>query len=181
MNDTYTSGKLQRSHLRHLIDSTFGGASPSWFLLGKDIEDMSMELNPNTSTVKNILDESSVKDEGYEPSMTADPYYANPDDAIYEKVKAIAFERKKGDDCKTKLLEVIIDKTTGPYDAWQEDCIVKPTAYGGAQGGVNIPFTVTPCGNRISGTVTITNGVVTFTPASESTNNSESNSESNDG
>lgn len=179
MYDTYESGKLQRSHLRHLLDSTFGGQSASWYLIGKDIEDMSMELNPNTSTVKNILDESSVKDEGYEPSMTADPYYANPGDAIYPKIKDIAFNRLKGDDCKTKMLEVLIDKTTGGYDAWQEDCMVKPTSYGGGQGGVTIPFTVSPCGNRVHGTVTISSGTVTFTPDSE--NVSDGTTESTSG
>lgn len=173
MNDTYTSGKLQRSHLRHFIDSTFGGTTPSWCILGKDIEDMSMELNPSTTTTKNILDETSVTDEGYEPSMTADPYYANPDDAIYPKLKVIALDRKKGDDCKSKYLEVIIDKTEGPFDAWVEDCIIKPMAYGGAQGGVNIPFTVTPCGNRVKGTATVSGGTVTFTPSSAVTNSGD--------
>ena len=173
MNDTYTSGKLTRSHLRHFIDSTFGGATAAWFILGKDIEDMSMELNPSTTTTKNILDETSVTDEGFEPSMTADPYYADPDDAIYPKLKEIAFERKKGDECKTKYLEVIIDKTEGPFDAWVEDCIVKPTAYGGSQGGINIPFTVTPCGNRIKGTAAVSGGTVTFTPSSSVTNHGD--------
>lgn len=73
-------------------------------------------------------------------------------------------DRLVGDDCKSKYLEVLIDKTEGPYDAWMEDCIVKPQSYGGPQGGVNIPFNIQPCGNRIKGTVTIANKVVTFTP-----------------
>lgn len=164
METSYTSGKLQRSHLRHLIDSTFKDTTPNWFLLGKDIEDMSVDLSPSTTTVKNILDETSVNDEGYEPSITADPYYANPGDDIYPKLKDIAMNRLKGDDCKTKYMEILIDKVseTNEYDAWVEDCIVKPTSYGGSQGGVNIPFTVTPCGNRTKGTATITDGVVTF-------------------
>lgn len=38
--------KLKRSHLMHLLDSTFGGETPSWFLIGKNIEDMSMDLGP---------------------------------------------------------------------------------------------------------------------------------------
>mgnify|MGYP000814829638 FL=1 len=71
--------------------------------------------------------------------------------------------RLTGDDCKTKILEVLIDKKTGPYDAWIEDCIVKPQSYGGAQGGVNIPFNVTFDGNRKQGTATISDKVPTFT------------------
>ena len=143
--------KLKRSHLMHLLDSTFGGETPSWFLIGKNIEDMSMDLGPDTATVKNILDETDVNDNGYEPSLSVETYYANTEDAIYE----------------SKYLEVLIDKTEGPYDAWMEDCIVKPQSYGGPQGGVNIPFNIQPCGNRIKGTVTIANKVVTFTPLAE--------------
>lgn len=44
------------------------------------------------------------------------------------------------------MLEVIIDKTEAPFDAWMEDCMIKPQSYDGEQGGVTIPFTVTPCG-----------------------------------
>ena len=47
--------KLKRSHLMHLLDSTFGGETPSWFLIGKNIEDMSMDLGPDTATVTNLV------------------------------------------------------------------------------------------------------------------------------
>ena len=123
--------KLKRSHLMHLLDSTFGGETPSWFLIGKNIEDMSMDLGPDTATVKNILDETDVNDNGYEPSLSVETYYANTEDAIYEKIKSIALDRLVGDDCKSKYLEVL---------------------------------NIQPCGNRIKGTVTIANKVVTFTP-----------------
>lgn len=164
MATTPDIGKLKRSYLLHFIDAKFGtGENPEWFCIGKDIEDMSVELSPDTSTVKNILDETSVNDNGYEPSFDADTYYANTKDSIYGKIKDIAMNRLTGDDCKTRILEVVIDKKTGPYDAWIEDCIVKPQSYGGAQGGVNIPYKVTFDGNRKQGTVTIENKVPTFT------------------
>ena len=42
---SYKSGKLHRSHLLHYLDSTFGGTgTPNWFVLGKDVEDASVEL-----------------------------------------------------------------------------------------------------------------------------------------
>lgn len=156
-------GKLKRSCLLHYIDASFGGESPVWYLIGKDIEDMSVELNPDIESTKNILDETSVSDNGYEPSVSADPYYANPDDKIYSKLKDIALNRLTGEDCETKVLEVLIDKTSGPFDAWIEDAIVKPQSYGGATGGVNIPFDITFNGNRKEGTVTISDKVPTFT------------------
>lgn len=163
MPETTTIGKLKRSYLLHYIDASFGGTTPNWFLIGKDIEDLSVELNPDTSTVKNILDETVTQDNGYEPSISADTYYANTGDAIYEKIKDICMNRLTGDSCKTKILEVLIDKTTGAYDAWQEDCMIKPQSYGGPQGGINIPFNVGFDGNRQKGTATIADKVPTFT------------------
>ena len=103
---------------------------------------------------------------GYEPSFSADTYYANTNEPIYEKLKDIMMNRKTGEDCRTKVLEVLVDKTEGPFDAWQEDCVVKPQSYGGAQGGVRIPYNVYFDGNRQNGTAAITDRVPTFTAAS---------------
>lgn len=149
-------GKLKRSAHLFYIDATFGSTTPSWFLVGKDVEDMAIELNPDTETVKNILDETTVKDNGYEPSISVDTYYANPSDGeFYTHVKDISMNRLTGDACKTKVLEVLVDSVTGPYDAWQEDAVIKPQSYGGAQGGISIPYNVHFNGNRTQGTATI--------------------------
>lgn len=127
---------------------------------------MSVELNPDIETVKNILGETSVKDNGFEPSVTADPYYANPDDSIYAKIKEIAMKRLKGDACKTKILEVIISPDdAGTHEAYTENVIVKPTSYGGDTSGFAIPFEVHFDGDRKDGTATITGGSVSFTPS----------------
>ena len=166
MPDATGVGKLKRSYYLTYIDSSFGGQTPSWFLIGKHIQDMSVELNPDTQVIKNILDETVTEDNGYQPSISADTYHANTGDSIYEKIKDIMMNRKTGDDCKTKVLEVLIDKTEGPFDAWQEDCVVKPQSYGGAQGAVNIPYNITFDGNRQQGTATLANKVPTFTAAS---------------
>ena len=160
--------KLERKALAHYLDSSFGGVQAAWFLLGADLEELSVELNPDVESVKNILGETSVRDNGYEPSATADPYYANPEDAIYEKIRDIALERKKGEACKTKILEVIIEDTKdASHLAFVEDVIVKPTSYGGGTDGVAIPFDVHFAGNRKKGTVTITEGVPVFTEGTE--------------
>lgn len=167
-----TVGKLKRSALAHYLDASFNtsGSTPSWFLIGKDVEDMSVGLNPNVTQKKNILDETSVVDEGYEPSFDVDTYYADPSDgAFYEKIKDIVMNRLTGDACKTKILEVIIDKTVAPFDAWTEDVIIKPQSYGGAQGGVSIPYNVAFCGNRTKGTVSLTNKIPTFTAGKSGT------------
>ena len=162
---TSTVGKLKRSAHLFYIDTTFGGSTPSWYLVGKDVEDMSIELNPDVETKKNILDETTVNDNGYEPSISVDTYYANPSDGdFYTKVKDIALNRLTGDACRTKVLEVLVDKATGPFDAWQEYAVIKPQSYGGPQGGISIPYNVHFDGERVQGTATIANKGPTFTP-----------------
>ncbi len=156
-------GKLKRQYILHFIDASFGGATPIWYLIGRDLEDMSVELNPSTEQIQNILGDTVTYDEGYEPSFDVDTYYANTGDAIYEKLKNIALNRLTGEDCETKSLEVVIDNKTGPYDAWIEDCVVKPQSYGGDTKGINIPFNVLSNGNRKQGTATLTDRVPTFT------------------
>lgn len=158
--------KLNRSALIHWIDAT-PSSTATYFKIGQDVEDMSVDMNATIETKKNILDETSVVHTGYEPSFAVDTYYANPSDAIYDFVEGIAMQRLKGDACKTKVLEAIIENTSASsHEAYLEDVIVEVTSYGGAQGGVAIPYTVHFAGNRVAGTVAInaSTGVPTFTP-----------------
>ena len=157
--------KLNRSALRHYIDAVPSVQTPTWFLIGKDVEDMSVDLNAQVDTRKNILDETSVNHTGYEPSFGVDTYFANPDDDIYGFLQSIAMGRLKGDACKTKVLEVIVEDTEDTsHAAWQEDVIVEVQSYGGSQTGLAIPYTVHFDGNRVAGTVAYTGGVPAFTP-----------------
>ena len=167
--------KLNREALAHFIDGEWHASfdavttqsAANWVIVGDDIEDMSMELNPDTETFKNILGQTKVTDNGYEPSMDADPFYADPDSALYTKLRDIAMNRQKGDACKTLLLEVIVDNTEATsHSAWVQEVIVKPQSYGGDTAGFNIPFNVMENGKRTAGTVTLSNGVPTFTAAS---------------
>lgn len=171
MADPTPLGKLKRSALLHYLATEFdmeattptAPTASTWYLIGKDVEDLSVELNSDTETMKNILDETSVQDNGYEPTIDVDTYYATPTDgAIYTHLKDIMMNRKTGDACRSYILEVIVDQTEGPYDAWVEEVIIKPTSYGGATGGVRIPFNVAFAGNRQKGTVTFSGKVPTF-------------------
>lgn len=157
--------KLTRGAHLFFVDTTMGSGTPSWYLVGKDIEEMNVDLGADTETIKNILDEVSVRHNGYEPSIEAEPFYADPADALYPKLKDIALNRKKGDDCKSKYLEVIIEDTEATsHSAWMEDCLIVPQSYGGDTSGFQIPFNVLPDGNRVQGTATMAGKVPTFAP-----------------
>ena len=161
-------GKLTRGAHMLYVDSSMKGTTTAWYLVGKDIDYLSVDLGADTETIKNILDETSVRHNGYEPSIEAEPFYADPDDALYDVLLDIAMNRKKGDACLTQYLEVVVeDATDSSHKAWREDCYIVPQSVGGDTSGLQIPFNILPAGNRVQGTATLSNKVPTFTPPSQ--------------
>ena len=117
--------KLNREALAHYLDTAWNkkiaDASKAVFeILGEDIEDMSVEMNPDTSQVKNILGQTKTIDNGFAPTMSAEPWYADTESKLYPHLKAIAFEQLKGDERKTLMLEVIVEDTEATLDEIEE-------------------------------------------------------------
>ena len=164
--------KLKRSALAHYLDTAWNkkaaDASKAVFeILGDDIEDMSVEMNADTSQIKNILGQTKTTDNGFTPSMSADPWYADTDSKLYPHMRDIVMEQITGDERKTLLLEVIVeDLEATTHTAYVREVKVTPTSYGGGTEGVNIPFTVDFDGAWVKGTVTaasIKSGAPVFT------------------
>lgn len=152
--------KLNREALAHYLDTAWNkkvaDASEAEFeILGDDIEEMSVELNADTSQVKNILGQTKTIDNGFTPSMSADPWYANTESKLYPHLRDIVLEQLKGDERKTLMLEVIVEDTEAEtHLAYVREVKVTPTSYGGGTEGFNIPFTVDFDGAYAKGTVT---------------------------
>ena len=164
--------KLTRGRYIIYIDASFGSGEAKWFKVGKSLSSLTVDLSPDVSTDKNILDETYATDNGYTAQTSVDPYHANPEDDIYPKLKEIAMNRLKGDACRTKIMEVIVEDEEAPsHSAWVEDILVKPTSTGGDTAGFAIPFNVYFDGNREEGTVAYSDGnykkgTPTFSPKS---------------
>lgn len=167
MSETIT-GKIARKYMAHYLDSTFGGSTPSWYRIGEDLEEYSVDMNPDTEVTKNILGNSSFTHNGYELSADSDPFYARVGDPMFTHLQTIIDTLATDDACKTKALEVHLwdgDSTNG-YAATQQDCYVVPSSYGGDTSGYQIPYTVNYVGEKKSGTfVPASGGGGTFTPA----------------
>ena len=164
--------KLNREAMRSYLDvkmtsKASDAAQAEWEVLGDDITDMSVELNSEVEQTKNILGQTKTTDNGYTPSMDADPFYADPEKKIYPVMRDIALERKTGDECKTLMLEVIVEDTSAAnHLAFVREVLVKPTSYGGDATYVNIPFNVSEDGAFVKGYVSKTSlesGTPTFT------------------
>jgi hypothetical protein len=148
--------KAERKYLAHYIDGAFSADAPAYVRLGKDLEEYSVELNPNVETKQNILGESAVVVNGYEVSSSIEPYYYEYEDSLSERVMNIAMNRVIGESCKTTVVDVLLkpgEEGADPECLWayKEDCYVVPESIGGDTSGVQVPFTIHRAGNREKG------------------------------
>lgn len=152
------ANKIERKYLAHFIDASFGtgSATPNYVRLGADLEEYNLDLNPDIEVSKNILGDSTIKHNGYEPQSSVDTFYAVTGDALFETLSDIANERKTGDDCKTTAVDVLLNDKGVVTWAYREDVMVVPTSMGGDTSGVQVPFSVYYCGNRTKGTFDLT-------------------------
>lgn len=160
-----TTEIMERKWLAHYIDETFNGATPSYARLGKDLEEYTIEMNPDSETTKNILGENSTRVKGYEPQGSVDTYYAYEGDALYSKLEDIINERSTGSTLCTTVVDVLVNSSGVVQWAYREDAVIVPQSIGGDTAGIQIPFEVHYNGNRTSGTFNVT--TKTFTPQTD--------------
>ncbi len=160
--------KLDRN--RNMYFASFNGTE--YEALGRDNDDLSKDLNPDTETSKNVLGETTFKHNGYEPSVSVDPYYADSESVLYEKLVEIALEEKYGEDTKGYFIEVFFDQADAKAGTMtgtgkKRAAYIVPQSTGGDTSGVGIPFTVNPVGPMTDVQVTyqIATREVTVSPA----------------
>ena len=142
--------KIERKYLAHFI----GTGEGAYERLGKDLEEFSPELSAQVDTKKNILGESSVVISGYEKTGAVEPYYAESDSQLFQKLQAIIDGDLVLDDLKTEVVEVKLWESAGDgkYPAVKEQAYIEVTSYGGDTTGYQIPFTLHFTGEKVKGT-----------------------------
>lgn len=146
----------------------------AWTCLGRDADDLSIDLNPDTETFKNVLGDVSFRNKGYTPSMTNE-YRARTEDAIYENIQYIT-DNLATDDEHTAAemivatLDVEVAETTGIKTAsgkgYKVPVKIVVNSDGGPTDGYSMPFTINEDGKRIQGAVTVADRTPTFTEGS---------------
>lgn len=158
---------IERKYLAHYLDAAFGADAVLYVRLGSDLEEFNEELSPDVEVKKNILGEQNVSHNGYEVQSEVEPYYADYDDPLFEKLSEIALERKTGKACRTTKVDVLLKEDGAVVWAYREDVVVVPNSMGGDTSGVQIPFTIYNAGNRVKGTFDLK--TKTFTPKDAAT------------
>lgn len=142
----------------------------NWTLLGKDDDDLSIDLNPDTEQKKNVLGETTTENNGYKPSISPS-YIARREDAIYPHLQEIV-DTLTTDENKTTMYMMVATLTDEVKDSDTKTLtgrgyMVKTQVVvnndGGGTNGYTIPFTASEDGGRIQGSVSVTKRVPTFT------------------
>lgn len=145
----------------------------NWTCLGKDSDDLSMDLNPDTEQIKNVLGETTFVNNGYTPSMSNE-YQARTEDAIYKPIQYIVDNLAVDDEhTSATMLVATLDievkdagEKTATGSGYKVPVKVVVDNDGGSTAGYAIPFTISEDGARVQGTVSVANKVPTFTAGS---------------
>ena len=127
-------------------------ASGGWEALGKDNDDLSKELNPDTETSKNVLGEATFTHSGYEPEVAIDPYYIDPSRKMYARIRENAIKEQYGEeDLLGKFAEAFFTTANKETRKMTGYCYVRdawfvPQSTGGDTTAYAIPVTITPVG-----------------------------------
>lgn len=168
MPDTTKTGKILRGCRAFWLSFD----NENWTCLGKDTDDLSIELNPDTEQVKNVQGEVTFVNNGYTPSLSNDSYIARYEDAIYPYIQTIADTLATDDErtSATLMVATLTDEVkesatkTLTGNGFTVPVKVVVDSDGANTSGYGIPFTISEDGGRIQGTVSVTEKVPTFTP-----------------
>lgn len=157
--------KAARKLLRTYVD--VGTLSSEWFLVGSGVEDSSIELNPNTEKVTDILGVTTTSVTKWEPAQSFDPFTVKGGSKLAFKLHQIW--QDKTPELLSQFKVLLVYKyigDSGTYEAeLQENCTINITSIGGSA-YVDMPIEISYSNESTKGTVEFTEDVPTFTPAS---------------
>ena len=124
----------------------------TWEAIGKDNDSLLKELNPDTEKIKNVLGEMAFKHKGYQPEISVDRYYIDPNRKLYKRMALNALEEKHSEnDLKGFFAEAFFMTANKATMTLTGYCFVRqgyfiPQSTGGDTSGLSIPFSIVPIG-----------------------------------
>ena len=152
--------KINRSQFLTYLNTTPNGLTKTWKILGVGITEYAISFNPQVDTEKWIIEDNARTDHTSnqkQGSVTQKCYKGDP---LFEFVQAGRDELNY----KTQILDIDTwNGSNGSYPAKLSDGIITVTSYMGEN--AEIEYDLYYDGDSTEGTVTITDGVPTFTPS----------------
>lgn len=142
------------------ITVVYTAGNGGWEALGKDVDDLSKDLNPDTENTKNVLGETAFEHKGYQSSVGMDTYYMDPSRLMYAHLLDVAMQEKYDEGSLlgyfAEAYFTSVDENAGTMTGY---CYVRrawivPQSVGGSTAGFSIPFTVNPQGGMEKKSIT---------------------------
>lgn len=141
-------------------------SAPEWELVGRGVEDSSIELNPNTETTTDICGITDTSVTKWEPSQSLDPNTVKGGSKLNFKLHEIW--QNKTPELLSQFEVLIVYAYIGESAVFeaelQKNCTINITSIGGSS-YVDMPIEISFSNDTTRGTATITNGVPKFTAA----------------
>lgn len=151
--------------------NTGTSSAPAWSPIGKRVEDSSQEFDWSEETKQDILGSTYTTMKKPVITQTFDPCELDAGDEAQKKIWNLAIVQQDNN-ALTNMDMLIVHlyagtANTAVFAERYESCMIKPTGLGGEGGGsIGMPIDVTYGGKRTIGTASVSDGTVTFTPAS---------------
>ena len=157
---TYT--KVPRSQIATFIDTT-PNSTATYSRLGFGITSYGISYNPQTEQSQWIIDDNATT------SVTGNQKSGDVEQRIYKGEPCFEYVNglrdKNGSALDTTAIDVDMwDANGSTYKAKKQSVTIVPTSYGG-DANPTIGYTIYYNGDPIEGTVTISDGVPTFSPS----------------
>lgn len=156
-----TIEKIKRSQFLTFLDTTPSGNSRTWAIVGVGVDEYATAYNPQVDTEKWIIEDNARNDH------TSNQKQGSVKQKCYKNDPAFEFVANGRDKLNYKTHILDIDTWNGTesgssvtYPAKMSDGLVAITSYSGEE----IEYDLYYDGDPTEGTVTITDGVPTFTP-----------------
>lgn len=159
--------KVTRDQIVSYLDTTPGGQSQTWKIIGVGVEEKTVDANPQTTTTKWIINKNATTELNsfqMQSDITQTCYHG---DEVYDYVNELRRNMAVGSGVASHVLDIDlydseVDNGTTKYKATVYDCAVVWTSYGGGE-NAEIGYSIYYNGDPKVGTVVITNGTPVFT------------------
>lgn len=147
---------------------TASGGTPEWQIIGVGVEDSSIEFNPDTETVTDILGITETTVKKFETSQDLEPMTIRGGSKLAVKLYNQIKYNRMSEFAMYEVMQIhAYVGTAGAYEAEvHKNCTLTPQSIGG-DSNVDMPVNISFSNDKVHGTVDNYKygTVVTFTPA----------------
>lgn len=162
-------GQVAERKLLLLYLNTGTGSAQTWSIIGKRVEDSSMEFDWGDESKRDILGDTYTSMQRPTITQTFDPCELDSADVAQQKIWNLAVRDQDAAALANQDMLVVHayagTADTAVFAERYSSCAVKPSGLGGS-GNIGMPIDVTFGGTRTVGTASVASGTVTFTAGS---------------